>query len=110
MKNVKFLILLAAFLFIAVATQAQNKTGKDIFTTYKCSMCHNIQSQGITSKGKAPDLSNVGAEQKADFFPKFLKKEAKLNDKNHPISFSGTEDEFKTLTTWLASLKKPAAK
>jgi mono/diheme cytochrome c family protein len=110
MKYNKFLLVIAALLFITVSVRAQDKkvTGKDVFTNAKCGMCHGIETEKLTTKGKAPDLSNIGAEKKADWIAKFLKKEEKLNDKTHTMAFKGTDDELKTLTTWLASLKKAA--
>jgi len=109
MKYNKYLLVIAALLFVAVSIQAQDKkapTGKDLFQNAKCGMCHAVESEKLASKGKAPDLSNVGAEKKADWIAKFITKKEKLNGKEHGMAFKGTDDELKTVSTWLASLKK----
>jgi mono/diheme cytochrome c family protein len=111
MKYAKYLLAIAVLLFVTMTTQAQDKkavTGKDLFQNAKCGMCHAIESEKLTSKGKAPDLSNLGAEKKADWIAKFVTKKEKLNGKEHGMSFKGSEEELKTLSTWLASLKKAA--
>lgn len=111
MKYNKFLLAAAVLFLLAVTTQAQDKkeaTGKDIFQNLKCGMCHSIDSEKLATKGKGGDLSNVGADKKADWISKFMKKEVKLNDKTHTMPFKGTDAELTTLSTWLASLKKPA--
>lgn len=110
MKYTKFLSLIALFLFLTISAQAQEKkvTGKDLFQSAKCGMCHGVESEKLTTKGKAPDLSNIGSERKAEWLGKYLKKEEKLNDKAHALAFKGTDEELKTLSTWLATLKKPA--
>jgi len=81
------------------------KDGKTIFTESKCTMCHSIKALTIETKGKAPDLSLVGDKHNAEFITKFLKKEEKMNDKNHPIAFKGEAKDLETLATWLESLK-----
>lgn len=108
MKYTKFFLTAAVVLFVALSVQAQDKkaTGKDLFQNAKCGMCHGIESEKLATKGKAPDLSNVGATQKAEWIGKYLKKEEKLNGKPHTMAFKGTDEELKVLSTWLASLKK----
>jgi len=111
MKYIKYFLAIAVIFILAATITAQDKkaaTGKDLFQNAKCGMCHGIESEKLTTKGKAPDLSNVGAEKKADWITKYLKKEEKLNDKVHTIAFKGTDDELKTLSNWLATLKKAA--
>jgi mono/diheme cytochrome c family protein len=111
MKYSNYIIAIAAFLFLSIAAQAQDKkaeTGKDVFQNLKCGMCHAVESEKLTTKGKAPDLSTIGTTKKADWIAKYLKKEEKLNDKAHAMAFKGTDEELKTLSTWLASLKKAA--
>jgi cytochrome c553 len=89
------------------ATAADKKDGKTIFTSAKCTMCHSVTAVGVTSKKKnAADLSTVGAEKKADWFVKYLKKEIDIKGKKHPVAFKGTDEEMSTLTKWFESLKK----
>ncbi len=110
MKYNKYLMIVAVLFLLIVTTQAQDKkaTGKEIFQNAKCGMCHGIESEKLTTKGKAPDLSNIGADKKADWIAKFLKKEVKLNDKAHSMAFKGTDAELTTLSTWLVTHKKAA--
>ena len=112
--KMKLIYTIAIFAFITLSlsnytnAQDEKKDGKAIFTDAKCSACHGIQSMNIEGKrkdGKVPDLSSTGLKLKADFIQKYLKKEDKLNDKNHPIAFKGTDDELTTLSTWIESLK-----
>jgi len=80
--------------------------GKKIFVDNKCNMCHTVSSQGIESKkSDAVDLSNVGKDKTVEFLNKYLKKEAKLNDKDHKSSFKGSDDDLKVLVDWLLTLK-----
>jgi cytochrome c1 len=115
----KHLISIATFTFsffvffglLAVQSQADDAAGKTIFTDSKCMMCHSMQSQGIEKKmasSKAPDLSTVGSKHNAEWMTKWLTKKETLNDKTHPMEFKGTEEDLKTLTTWLETLKEPA--
>ena len=52
-----------------------------------------------------PDLSAVGADAKPGFIAKFLAKETDLHGKKHMGTFKGTDDEQKTLVSYLESLK-----
>jgi mono/diheme cytochrome c family protein len=92
---------------------AKEPAGKTIFLNEKCNTCHSIDSAAITKKmasSKAPDLSNVGSEQKAEWIVKWLKKEETLHEKKHLATFKGTEEDMKTVAAWLETLKKPAEK
>jgi len=108
MKTLKSILaaVMCTVLFIGIAT-AETKTGKDLFLGGKCNTCHSITSQEITTKGKAPDLSEVGKKGlKDEFLTKYLNKEEKLNDKPHPVKFKGEAEDFQILVTWLNSLGK----
>ena len=112
------LLALATFSFTAArpfgdARIVDDASGKPIFLQSKCNKCHTIESQTIVRDGKPPegkqppDLSGVGLKHDAGWMQKWLLKEVEMNDKKHIKKFSGTDDELKTLTAWLASLKKP---
>jgi cytochrome c553 len=101
------LMILFSFLVLTVFTSAQTKDhpGKKVFMDSKCQTCHTVESQQITSKGKkTTDLSNVGAVYRANFLEKFLTKKEKLNDKNHPQAFKGSNEELNQLAEWLQTL------
>jgi cytochrome c5 len=111
MKNIIiYLVLVVAIVALygfayAFATNPDGD-GKKIFVDNKCNMCHTVQSQGIESKkSDAVDLSNVGKDQTVEFLNKYLKKEAKLNDKDHKSSFKGSDEDLKVLVDWLLTLK-----
>ena len=98
-------MVLYGFAF-AASNKGDDPAGKKIFIDTKCNMCHTVTSAGIESKkSDAKDLSNVGSEQNIEFFTKYLKKEVKLNDKDHKFAFKGSDEDFKKLVDWLASLK-----
>jgi mono/diheme cytochrome c family protein len=94
---------------IALAADTAPAAGQKLFMDKKCNTCHSIDSLKITKKlasSKAPDLSNVGAERNAEWIAKWLKKEVDHNGKKHSAPFTGTPEETKTLSDWLATLKK----
>ena len=103
--------LLVAVLCVALTASAQEKKleGKTIFLDKKCSSCHGIESVSLakksTSKTGPPDLSAVGTKHDAVWIAKFVQKNETLNGKKHMIKFGGNDNELKTLTEWLASLK-----
>ena len=98
------IVALYGFAF-TIASQGEDD-GKKIFVDNKCNMCHTVKSVGIESKkSDATDLSTVGKDKTTEFLMKYLKKETKLNDKDHKSSFKGTDDELKTLVDWLLTLK-----
>lgn len=111
MKNV-FLYLLFIFAIVALFgvafsnAQENESEGAKIFVDNKCSMCHSVESAGITSKKKdAVDLSVTGQDKTAEFLIKYLKKEEKIDDKMHKSTFKGSDEELKVLSEWLAGLK-----
>ncbi|MFO7447768.1 MAG: cytochrome c [Ignavibacteriaceae bacterium] len=115
MKNILFYIL---FVLSIVAlygltfsfAQEKEPAGKTVYVEKKCGTCHSVESAGLTSKKKdAVDLSNSGVNN-AETIAKYLKKEVKLDDKNHKTAFKGTDEELKDLAAWLESLKKEESK
>ena len=80
--------------------------GKKIFIDNKCNMCHTVNSVGIESKkSDAVDLSSVGKDQSTEVLMKFLKKEGKINEKDHKTTFKGSDEDLKVLVDWLLTLK-----
>lgn len=98
--------IVALYGFAYTIADRTDDDGKKVFVDNKCSMCHTVKSAGIESKkSDATDLSTVGKERTEDFLMKYLKKEAKLNDKDHKSSFKGSDDDLKKLVGWLLTLK-----
>jgi hypothetical protein len=102
---ISFFILIIFYGFGVNSTS--DHPGKTIFIEKKCITCHSVDSEGVTSKAKKKnDLSEIGSTYKADFLSKFLTKQENINNKKHGTAFKGTEDELKSLTSWLETLKK----
>ena len=110
MKN---LLIYFAFIFsivllfgFAYSFGAVEPDGKKIFIDKKCNSCHSVDAVGIEYKKKnAAYLSKIGNSIKADFLEKYLTRKAKINNKEHKTAFKGTEEELKTISKWLGSLK-----
>lgn len=114
MKNIViYLIFVFTIVFLfgfAYSLNANSSEGKAIFTNNKCSTCHSVEVQSIECKKKDPvDLSTVGNTYNAEFISKYLIKEVEIDSKLHKIAFKGTEEELKTLSEWLGSLKSEEA-
>lgn len=111
MKNILtylsiIIAIVALYGFAFTLSSNDDPAGKKIFVDQKCNMCHTVKSVGIESKkSDATDLSNVGAQLKSDEITKYLKKEMKLNGKDHKTAFKGSDEELKKLVEWLATLK-----
>jgi len=113
MKKIILSALLATGVLTSATLKTQSESGKNIFLDNKCNKCHSIESQGIKhtseppdgAKYPPPDLSDVGNRHNAEWMQKWLHKEVEQHDKKHMKKFTGPDDELKTLTTWLASLK-----
>jgi len=98
--------IVALYGFAYTIADQSSEDGKKVFVDSKCGMCHTVKSAGLESKkSDATDLSTVGKDRTADFLTKYLKKEAKLNDKDHKSSFKGSDDDLKKLVDWLLTLK-----
>ena len=100
------------------------RDGKAVFLENKCNTCHSLTAAGIEKKKaepsaedakeksdkKAPDLSSVGLERKADWIGKFLMKTESIKGEKHSRKFRGTAAELKTMSTWLEAQKAPKKK
>lgn len=111
MKNILIYLglvitIVALYGFAFTIANQPGDDGKTIFVNNKCNMCHTVTSAGIESKkSDAVDLSTVGKDKTVEFLTKYLKKEAKLNDKDHKSSFKGTDEDLTKLVEWLSTLK-----
>lgn len=111
MKNILIYLglvitIVALYGFAFTIADEKSDDGKKVFVDNKCNMCHTVTVAGIESKkSDAVDLSTVGKDRTVEFLTKYLKKEAKLNDKDHKASFKGTEEDLTKLVEWLSTLK-----
>lgn len=110
--NVLFILLPVLFIVLAFTYKLPDDTakGKEIFTANKCGTCHSVESQGITKKGKGPDLSQLSDTVKSDWIAKFLKKQETLKGKSHPLTFKGSDSDLKTVSAWIGSLNTKKSK
>jgi cytochrome c peroxidase len=111
MKNILIYLglvitIVALYGFAFTIADEKSDDGKKLFVDNKCNMCHTVTSVGIESKkSDAVDLSTVGKDRTVEFLTKYLKKEAKLNDKDHKSSYKGTDEDLTKLVEWLSTLK-----
>jgi mono/diheme cytochrome c family protein len=111
MKNILIYLglvvtIVALYGFAFTIADQPRSDGKKVFVGNKCNMCHTVTSAGIESKkSDATDLSKVGKDRTVEFLTKYLKKEVKLNDKDHKSSFKGTDEDLTELVQWLSTLK-----
>jgi len=118
-------VSLALLVFVLwTGTARAEKSGKDLFVEKKCNKCHSIDAEKIAKKEepgeaeeegeeaggkeekKPPDLSGVGKKHDADWITGWLQKKIKTDKgKKHKGKFKGTDEELKTLVTWLSGLK-----
>ena len=97
--------------------KTNSDSAKSIFQENKCNKCHSIESQSIKrtseppegAKYPPPDLSGVGLKHTSDWMAQWVTKQVEMHDKKHMYKFKGSDDELKTLTTWLGTLKKKPA-
>src|SRR5262245_44280524 len=124
--RIRTVVLCSSAIVVALSgvawAAAKPPDGAPIFTKYKCNSCHSIEAAGITKKAataaaeeststttKPPDLSSVGLEKKAEWIALFMQKKEKLDGKLHIKKFRGTDEELKTLSAWLETMKTEKA-
>ncbi len=106
------------------APAGKEKDGKAVFLDNKCNTCHTMQALGIAKKKpdaaeekeakeeksdkKAPDLSGIGLERKADWMAKYLMKKEAIQGEKHTRRFRGDANELAAVTTWLEAQKAKA--
>jgi mono/diheme cytochrome c family protein len=111
MKNILIYLglvvtIVALYGFAFTIADEKSDDGKKLFVDNKCNMCHTVTVAGIESKkSDASDLSTTGKDRTVEFLTKYLKKEAKLDDKDHKSSFKGTDEDLAKLVDWLSTLK-----
>jgi cytochrome c peroxidase len=116
MKNILSLTLLVAFSLIVAqknfAQEEKKNNGLKLFTESKCTSCHSLESAGIKKKPnqKPPDLSNAASLGTPEFIGKYLQKTETKNGRKHLMLFKGSDEELKTLTEWLVTIKADSTK
>lgn len=109
--SVAFICIAFILTFILNAQEKSTaKDGKTVFLEAKCNTCHAISSLEIEAKNKsannkAPDLSKVEIKYERDFLKKYLHKEEAINEKKHPVSYKGTDEDLEILLSFILSLQ-----
>ena len=103
-------VIIVAILILVVAPSNADDAGKKAFVDAKCGRCHTVASADIkasvkSEKMKGPDLDKIGATRDVEWITKFVKREIKLDDKNHKSQWKGTDEDLETISKWLASLE-----
>jgi len=100
-------IFVTASMFIA-ASPVLAADGAQVFQDLKCNTCHAVPAASIESKlSKMPGgtLPKEGETHDAAWFTSFLKKEIKLDGKEHKKTFKGSDEELKAVADWLVGLQ-----
>ena len=102
------LVAIAALALVATQAAAEEADGQETYLTHKCNMCHAVPAVGIEAKTtsekmKGPDL--LAGEWEKDVLFKYIKQEAKVEDKEHKKGFKGTDEELQALVDWLLEQK-----
>ena len=115
-------IALTIFFLLAIVTAGPLSGDKKedplrIFKSNGCTTCHSIVALDITVSKSAedeakedddlepPDLSAVGTRHDAQWISKFIAKKIDKDGKKHKRRFKGSNEERRSLATWLASLE-----
>jgi mono/diheme cytochrome c family protein len=100
----------AAGVSSSLSAAASDDAGKTAFLAQKCNRCHSIEAHQIAATVKSetmrgPDLSTVGKKHDAAWIKQYVRKEVKLEDKDHKAKWEGSEEDLQRIADWLASLK-----
>ena len=102
------LFVMIPLTFFNMNGEANELPGKKVFVDKKCMICHSVPKFDLVSSsvGKR-NFSELNELQSYDsvFIKRYLTKEDKLNNKKHPISFNGTDQEFDDLIEFLLEIK-----
>jgi mono/diheme cytochrome c family protein len=90
------------------STAAVAADGQATFTAQKCNMCHSVPSVELTAtmkseKMKGPDLPDDPRD--SEWLTSFLKREVKLDGKDHKKEFKGSEEDLDAIVAWLVELQ-----
>lgn len=99
-------LLVASVLSVA----AQDGAGKKAFMDVKCDRCHSIESEDIeatvvSEKMRGPDLAKLEESKDASWITQYLKREVKVDDKQHRFPWKGSDEQLQAIADWVASLE-----
>lgn len=100
-------IAVALVLVLAPAAAAQPprplaEGGRQVFMQNGCHGCHTIGAFGTPI---GPDLSRVGAKYDRGYLERWLRNPAATRPRAHMQALELSEDDIRTLTDFLASLR-----
>jgi mono/diheme cytochrome c family protein len=97
--------------------------GQKVFLDSKCNSCHTLKAAkiekkkaevseeeeaaatGTSTKKEPPDLSGVGIKRNATWIEGWLARKELIDGKKHKKKFSGTPEQMKTVSVWLATMR-----
>ena len=99
-----------AIAFSAAIPASAQDVGKEAFLENECNRCHAVESQGIEATSRSrrvrgPDLSKIGEKRDARWLARYLEKEVQADGRDHPMAWTGGDENLQAVATWLASLK-----
>jgi mono/diheme cytochrome c family protein len=116
-----------ALLAMGAAFAADVPAGQKVFLDAKCNSCHTLKAAKIekrkaatteegeetsatstTTKKQPPDLSGAGIKRDAAWIEGWLLRKELVDGKKHKKKFTGTPEEAKTVSAWLATMKVKA--
>jgi mono/diheme cytochrome c family protein len=94
---------------LGVGRASAAASGKQIFPSGNCNMCHSVPTAGVERKVKSdkvagPDL--VHFELEPTQIQRFLRKEPEIDGKKHGKAFTGTDEDLGALVQWILSQKQ----
>ncbi len=97
-----------SIMFAGVAA-AEEPEGQKLFLAQKCNLCHSVAAAKIkatiTDEKKVVELTGVVTKRDADWLRRYLRKEEKIEDREHKKAFKGEAKDLDTLVQWLLTLK-----
>ena len=110
-----FTVAFAGLFVIALAVptieaEEPMASGADLYSEYKCGMCHAVASAGIEAKIKSdsmkgPDLGAYKTEMDAETLLSYLVLTDELDGKKHKKKYAGTPEELTVIMAWLEQLE-----
>jgi hypothetical protein len=104
------LALVAAPLLFAAPSAAQEEAQTLFVDTYKCNMCHSVESAGVEAKSEKTFSGDLGGFTTDDpeALARYLRKEEPRDGEDHKKTYAGSDEELQAILDWLSSLEPVA--
>jgi len=102
--------LVAAPLLLVAPSAAQEEAQGLFVDTYKCNMCHSVESAGVAAKSEKTFSGDLGgfATDDPEALARYLRKEEARDGEEHKKTYSGTDEDLQLILDWLSSLEPVA--